>query len=150
MSALYGEYPCTMDAKSRVFVPARFRAALEAEKKDFLMLSLGLDRCIYMFLPSMWDALIRDNKEIFKADNKEEERAFKRVFFGSACDAQLDKQGRILVPQNQKQYASLSRDLIVRGVGDKAEIWDAQLWSKYAKGVMSPSAFERFGRKIGL
>lgn len=150
MSALYGEINCTMDAKSRVFVPARFRAALEAEKQNYLMLSLGLDRCIYMFLPSMWNALIAENKEIFKADSREEERAFKRVFFGSACDAQLDGQGRILVPQNLKQYASLSKEIIVRGVGDKAEIWDAQLWKDYAERTMNPAAFEKFGKKLGL
>jgi MraZ protein len=149
MSALYGEYPCTMDPKSRVFVPARFREALAAEKKDYLMLSLGLDSCIFMFLPSKWEELLNNNMEIFKGENKEEERAFKRAFFGSACEAQLDRQGRILVPQNQKEYASLSREVMVRGVGNKAEIWDARLWKEYTKKIMNPS-FAKFSKIIDI
>lgn len=149
MSSLYGEYTCVMDPKSRVFIPARFREALSSEKKNYLMLSAGLDRCLYIFLPSKWEELIANNMEIFKAENKEEERAFKRAFFGNAADTQLDKQGRILVPQNQKAYASLNKELVIRGAGNKAEIWDAQTWSKYKKDVMDPS-FEKLSRKIDL
>ncbi|MCX5790741.1 MAG: division/cell wall cluster transcriptional repressor MraZ [Elusimicrobia bacterium] len=149
MSSLYGEYNCAMDPKSRVFIPARFREALAAEKKDHLMLSTGLDQCLFVFLPSKWEELIANNMEIFKSENKEDERAFKRSFFGNAADAQLDKQGRILVPQNQKVYASLKKDIVIRGVGNKAEIWDAQLWAKYKKDVMEPS-FAKFSKIIDI
>ena len=149
MSSLYGEYTYVMDAKSRVFIPARFREELRKEDKNYLMLSIGLDHCLYIFLPSKWDELIANNMEIFKSENKEEERAFKRFFFGNASDAQLDEQGRILVPQNQKAYASLKKDILIRGVGNKAEIWDAKAWSKYKKDVMDPS-LEKFGKILDL
>jgi len=145
MSALYGEYSYAMDAKNRIFVPARFRELLYKEDKDYFMLSTGLDRCLYLFLPSKWEELIAHNMEIFKSENKEEERAFKRFFFSNAADAQLDEQGRILVPQNQKQYAALKKDIMILGAGNKAEIWDAQNWSRYKKDVMGPSA-EKYGR----
>ena len=149
MSSLYGEYSYVMDAKGRVFVPARFREELRKEDKNYFMLSIGLDRCLYIFLPSQWEALLADNMQTFKAENKEEERAFKRFFFGNACEAELDEQGRILVPQNQKAYASLKKDILIRGVGNKAEIWDAQAWSKYKKDVIDPS-FEKFGKMFDL
>lgn len=149
MSSLYGEYSYAMDAKGRVFIPSRFRDALHKEDKNFFMLSIGLDRCLYIFLPSKWEELIANNMELFKSENKEEERAFKRFFFGNAADAQLDEQGRILVPQNQKAYASLRKDILIRGVGNKAEIWDAEVWSKYKKDVMGPAA-EKFGKIIDL
>ncbi|PKM97956.1 MAG: division/cell wall cluster transcriptional repressor MraZ [Elusimicrobia bacterium HGW-Elusimicrobia-3] len=149
MSTLYGEYEYAMDAKGRVFIPARFREELRKEDKNYFMLSIGLDRCLYIFLPSKWEELIANNMEIFKAENKEEERAFKRFFFGNACDAQLDEQGRILIPQNQKAYASLKKGLLIRGVGNKAEIWDAQSWAKYKKNVMEPS-FEKFSKIFDL
>lgn len=145
MSSLYGEYKYTMDAKGRVFIPARFREELRKEDKNYFMLSIGLDRCLYIFLPSQWEKLISDNMQMFKADNKEEERAFKRFFFGNACDAQVDEQGRILVPQNQKAYASLKKNIVIQGVGNKAEIWDAQCLAKYKKDVMEPS-FEKFSK----
>jgi len=149
MSSLYGEYTYVMDAKSRVFIPARLREELRREDKNYFMLSTGLDRCLYIFLPSKWDELLANNAEIFKSENKEEARAFKRFFFGNASDAQLDEQGRILIPQNQKVYASLKKDILIRGVGNKAEIWDAQTWSKYSKEVMEPS-FEKFSKIIDL
>ncbi|OGS04492.1 MAG: division/cell wall cluster transcriptional repressor MraZ [Elusimicrobia bacterium RIFCSPHIGHO2_02_FULL_61_10] len=149
MSSLYGEYSYVMDAKGRVFVPSRFRDELHKEDKNYFMLSIGLDRCLYIFLPSKWEELIANNMEIFKSENKEEERAFKRFFFGNACDAQLDDQGRILVPQNQKAYASLKKDILIRGVGNKAEIWDAQAWTKYKKDVMGPSV-EKFSKIFDL
>ena len=149
MGSLYGEYSYVMDAKSRVFIPARFREELSREDKNYLMVSLGLDRCLYIFLPSKWEELIANNMEIFKSENKQEERAFKRFFFGNAADAQLDEQGRILLPQNQKAYASLKKEILIRGVGNKAEIWDAQIWSKYKKDVMEPS-FDKFSKIIDL
>ena len=138
-----------MDVKGRVFIPSRFRDELHKEDKNYFMLSIGLDHCLYIFLPSKWEELIGNNMEIFKSENKEEERAFKRFFFGNAADAQLDEQGRILVPQNQKAYASLRKDVLIRGVGNKAEIWDAQAWYRYQKDVMEPS-FKKFGKLLDL
>ena len=149
MSTLYGEYSYVMDSKSRMFIPARFREELRKEDKNYFMLSIGLDHCLYLFMPSKWEELIANNMEIFKSENKEEERAFKRFFFGNAADAQLDEQGRILVPQNQKNYAALKKDIMIRGVGNKAEIWNAQNWLKYKKNVMEPS-FEKFSKIFDL
>ncbi len=149
MGSFYGEYEYVMDAKSRVFVPSRFRDELRKEDKNYFMLSIGLDRCIWIFLPSKWEELIGNNMEIFKSENKVEERAFKRHIFGNASEAQLDDQGRILIPQNQKAYASLKKDILIRGVGNKAEIWDAQAWTKYKKDVMGPSV-EKFSKIFDL
>ena len=149
MSTLYGEYSYVMDPKNRIFVPARFREELRKEDKNYFMLSIGLDHCLYLFMPSKWEELIADNMAIFRSENKEEERAFKRFFFGNAADAQLDEQGRILVPQNQKNYASLKKDILIRGVGNKAEIWDAKSWNEYKKDVMEPSA-EKFSKIFDL
>ena len=100
MGALYGEYSYTMDGKSRIFIPARFRQELQKEDKTHFMLTIGFDRSLSLFLPSKWEELISDNMQVFNYDDKEEERAFKRYFFGNAADAFLDEQGRILLPQN--------------------------------------------------
>lgn len=149
MGALYGEYSYVMDAKSRVFIPARFREELRKEDKNYFMLSIGLDRCLCVFLPSQWELLLSNNMELFRSDNKEEERAFKRHFFSNASDGQLDEQGRILIPQNQKIYASLKKNILIHGVGNKAEIWDAQSWEKYKKDKIDPS-FAKFGKFFDL
>ena len=145
MSAFYGEYKHVMDSKSRIFIPSRFRDALRKEDKNYFMTSIGLDGCLYLFLPSRWEELISNNMEIFKAENKEEERAFKRFFFGNASDTALDDQGRILIPKNQKSYAKLSKEIMIRGVGNKAEIWNVNSWTKNKKNVMEPS-FAKFSK----
>ena len=149
MSAFYGEYKYVMDNKSRIFIPSRFREALRKEDKNYFMTTIGLDHCLYLFLPSRWEELIANNMEIFKAENKEEERAFKRFFFGNASDTAMDEQGRILIPQNQKSYASLKKEIIIRGVGNKVEIWNANSWTKYKKNVMEPS-FAKFSKILDI
>ncbi|MCG2726931.1 MAG: division/cell wall cluster transcriptional repressor MraZ [Elusimicrobia bacterium] len=149
MSAFYGEYKYAMDGKSRIFIPARFREALRKKDKNYFMITIGLDHCLYLFLPSRWEELVANNMEIFKAENKEEERAFKRFFFGNASDTIMDEQGRILIPQNQKNYASLKKEIIIRGVGNKAEIWNANSWTKYKKNIMEPS-FAKFSKILDI
>ncbi|MFH1618653.1 MAG: division/cell wall cluster transcriptional repressor MraZ [bacterium] len=149
MSSFYGEYSYSLDGKNRVFVPARFRDELKKEKETHFMLTIGLDRCLYIFLPSRWENLLANNLEAFKSANKEDERAFKRFFFGNAVETPVDEQGRILVPQNHKAHAFLKKNVIIRGVGNKAELWDAQRWENYNKEVARPS-FEKFGKIFDL
>lgn len=149
MTVFYGEYSYSLDPKNRFFVPTRFREELRGERKKHFMLTMGLDRCLYLFLPSTWEELVKNNMEIFKAENKDEERAFKRFFFGNASDAPLDEQGRILVPQHLKRYAGLSKNLVIRGVGNKAEIWNVKSWTQYKKKVMRPS-FSKFSKVFDI
>ncbi|MDQ7774212.1 MAG: division/cell wall cluster transcriptional repressor MraZ [Elusimicrobiales bacterium] len=149
MGALYGEYDHVIDPKSRIFIPSRFRQELQKEDKAHFMLTVGFDRSLSLFLPSKWDELISNNMEIFKYENKEEERAFKRYFFGNAVDAALDEQGRILLPAKLKTFAGLKKEIVIRGVGNKAEIWDAQCWLDYKKLKVDPS-LEKFSKIFDL
>lgn len=149
INAFYGEYKFVMDPKNRIFVPSKFREALKEEKKDFFMLTKGMDNCIYMFLPSKWGELISNNMEIFKSENKEEERAFKRFFFSNAYDCKLDDQGRILIGQSHRDYAKLKKEIVIIGAGNKAEIWDAFNWEKYNKLKMK-KAFGRFSKILDI
>ncbi len=147
MGLLYGEYQFVLDGKNRVFVPARFREELKKEKETSFMLTRGLDECLFLFLPSQWESLLSNNA--FQSPNKEDLRAFKRVFFGNAAETQPDDQGRILIPQSHKAYAGLKKQLIIRGVGNKAELWDAQRWLKYQKETAEPS-FRKFSKIFDL
>lgn len=149
MGALYGEHAYNLDSKNRVFVPARFREELKKEKECHFMLTIGLDYPLYMFLPSQWESLIANNMQAFRSDNREEERAFKRMFFGNAVDVVVDDQGRILIPSNHKAHARLKKNLIIRGVGNKVEIWDAKCWLKYKKEIAEPS-FEKISKLLDL
>ena len=63
--------------------------------------------------------------------NKVEERAFKRIFLSAACEAETDSQGRILIPQHLKDYAGITRDVVILGVLHHVEIWAKTLWTQY-------------------
>lgn len=123
MPALIGRYEHTLDDKNRMFVPSRYREMLHAEGGRHFILSMGLDRCVYLFLPSQWERLLSQSQELFQFKDKRRQRAVKRVLFSSAQEAGLDEQGRILIPQHLRLHGGLRRELMVVGTGNKAEIW---------------------------
>jgi len=138
MGVFFGTDEYRLDAKNRLFLPPRFRDALAKEKGRHFMLTTGLGDCLYLFLPSQWEALLSNNMEIFRTSDKNEERALKRFFFGNAAEAPVDSMGRILIAQTHKDYAKLRKDAAVIGVGNKAEIWDLASWKKYQKTEIAP------------
>ncbi len=149
MPAFYGEYKFVLDDKNRVFIPAKFRDDLKKEKGKHFMITIGLDKCLYLFLPSTWNELIKNNMEVFKSDDKEEERAFKRFFFSNACEAFVDDQGRVLVPQNQKNYAEIKKEVYIIGVGNKIELWAKEKWEEY-KNSKIKSSLNKFSKILDI
>ena len=139
MGAFFGIDEYTLDPKNRLFFPPRYRQALDNEQGKHFMLTTGLNGCLYLFLPSQWNALLEGNMLEFKSGDKEEERAFKRFFFGNAAEAPLDSMGRILIGQNHKNYAELSKKVVVIGVGNKAELWDVERWERYKQQAIVPN-----------
>lgn len=140
MPAFYGITQYKLDPKNRLFLPAAFRAALKKEKGGHFMLTTGLNGCLYLFLPSQWEGLLANNMQVFRGDDREQERAFKRFFFGNAQEAEVDSAGRILISSQQREYAALERDAVIVGVGNKAEIWSAARWNKYNEEAIKPNA----------
>ncbi|MEF3280118.1 MAG: division/cell wall cluster transcriptional repressor MraZ [Elusimicrobiota bacterium] len=149
MKTFYGEYNFVIDPKNRVFIPSKFREELKNESSNFFMITIGLDRCLYAFLPSVWDELIKNNMEVFRADNREEERAFKRFFFSNASQAFVDEQGRILISANHKKYAGIKKDVVIIGVGNKIEIWAKESWKKYTNFRIN-SSLKKFSKILDI
>jgi MraZ protein len=149
IQAFYGEYRYVIDNKNRLFVPAKFRDELKKEKKDYFMITIGLDGCLYVYLPSVWAELIKNNMEVFKTENKEQQRAFKRYFFSNAFEAKLDDMGRILISSSHKSYASIKKDVVIIGAGNKIEIWAKEKWEDYKKKKISTS-MKRFSKILDI
>ncbi|HUT86097.1 MAG TPA: division/cell wall cluster transcriptional repressor MraZ [Elusimicrobiales bacterium] len=145
MGVFFGLHKYNLDGKNRLILPVYFRNLLKKEKAKYFMLALGFNKCLYLFLPSQWEKISQDNLSIFKSSDKEKERAFKRFFFGNAVKAEVDKLGRVLVNTVHKKYAGLKKKIIVVGVGNKAEIWDANQWEKYNRKVIIPNK-EKFSK----
>jgi MraZ protein len=139
MSVFFGTSKYNLDTKNRLTLPPPVRKLLKKEKAKHFMITVGLNDCLYLFLPSQWEKLISDNMSIFNSPDKERVRAFKRFFFGNAKKAEPDKLGKILLDPGHRQYAKLKKQVIIIGVGNKAEIWDSKSWQNYNKKTIEPN-----------
>ena len=122
----YGEYQHTVDPKGRVIVPSKFREGL-GEK---FIVTKGLDSCLFAYSMEEWTSLENKLKTLPFTDK--DVRAFIRFFFSGATECELDKQGRILIPQNLREYASLEKDIFIIGVSSRVEIWNKTNWEAYS------------------
>ena len=125
-----GEYEHTIDEKNRLTLPARFREALAGGA----VLTRGLDACLDVYARSEWDRLV-DARLAGLDPFSREARELKRFFFSGAADAQLDKQGRVLVPPALLEHAKLGREVVVAGVHDHLEIWERRAWRDHLASV---------------
>jgi MraZ protein len=115
-----------VDAKGRVIVPSKFRDGL-GEK---FIVTKGLDNCLFAYSAEEWGNLETKLKSLPFTDK--DVRAFVRFFFAGATECEVDKQGRILLPQNLREYAALDKDIYVIGVSTRVEIWDKAKWENYS------------------
>lgn len=120
-----GEYSHSIDSKNRLIVPSKFREILNGK---FIM-TKGLDGCLYIYTMDEWKRLELKLKTL-PITNKDA-RAFTRFFFSGASEMEIDKQGRILIPQNLKEYASIEKEIISIGVSTRIEIWSKEKWNEY-------------------
>lgn len=127
----YGEYAHSLDKKNRIIIPARFRSAIKESGDEKLYLTRGLDQCIFVFLESEW--MVQESKFKSMPFTKKEVRKFKRLFFSGAFEAVPDKQWRILMPDYLKEYAELSKRIMIVGVANRIEIWDKNKWDEFYK-----------------
>lgn len=122
-----GTHTPRLDAKGRLILPAKFREQLEAG----LVLTRGQERCLYVFSMTEFE---RIHEQLRTAPlSSKQARDYIRVFLSGASDEVPDKQGRITIPQNLRDYAGLEKDLTVIGAGSRAEIWSTEAWEAYLK-----------------
>ncbi|MDF2716486.1 MAG: cell division protein MraZ [Paenibacillus sp.] len=135
-----GEYQHTIDDKGRMIVPAKFRDALGAQ----FIVTRGLDNCLFVYPKEEWAVLEQKLKSLplMKADA----RAFTRFFFSGATECELDKQGRINIPNTLCEYAKLDKDCVVLGVSNRVEIWSKHVWENYFQ--QSEESFNEIAEKL--
>jgi MraZ protein len=117
-----GAFEHSIDDKSRLAVPARFRSALQ----DGLVITRGLDRCLVIWDSESW----RLQAERVSALNQfqSDARRLQRHFFSGAVAAQPDKLGRVVIPQFLREYAHIETDVVVVGLADRIEVWAHSEW----------------------
>jgi transcriptional regulator MraZ len=121
---LLGTHEHTLDDKSRLTLPAKFRQAFAGG----VVVTRGLDPCLVAFPRDEW---AQSQSRIAELDSLSgEARGLQRVVFANAVEGDLDKQGRIVIPAALKEFAALDRDVVVAGVNDHLEIWDRAAWRR--------------------
>jgi len=120
-----GEYVHTIDAKGRMIVPSKLRDSLG----DAFVLTKGLDECLMAYSADEWQNF-EEKLQSLPVTNSNA-RKLVRHFSGGAADVMLDSQGRILVPANLRKYASLDKEVVFLGMGNRVEIWSQEKYSEY-------------------
>ncbi len=118
-----GKFNNSIDSKSRVIVPAKFRDELEGR----CIIAKSLDRCLTIYPLAQWEKFVEEKLEILPAGNPQA-RKLKRHFYSSAAECDVDKQGRLTIPQELKEYAGIEKELITVGSDKTIEVWSREHW----------------------
>lgn len=135
-----GEYQHSLDAKGRLIIPAKFREDLG----EGVVLTRGLDNCLFLFPSDEWSILETKLKTL--PLTKSGARQFVRFLFSGATESDLDKQGRINLPVNLREFACIEKDAVVIGVSNRVEIWSKEKWDSYVESA--EESFEDIAENI--
>jgi MraZ protein len=120
-----GEYHFNLDDKNRIFIPTEFRSLL----KDKLIINRGIERCLFVYPNDEWNKVV--NKLNTLSFTKKVNREFSRMFMSGAYYKEMDSQGRVTIDKLLVEYAGLSKECVIIGVGERIEIWDKKAWLEY-------------------
>jgi MraZ protein len=120
-----------VDEKGRVNLPAKLRKYLSPDSNDTFVLTRGFEKCLYVYPVDEWNKLEQNLRNLSSYDA--EHRRFMRTLLELASECQLDAQARLSVPQELRDYASITDEVRILGTLDKIELWDPAVYDDYKK-----------------
>jgi MraZ protein len=120
-----GEYQHSVDDKGRVAIPGKFRSYLASGA----VVTRGLDNCLVLYTKEEWSKMAEKLSSL--PLSQQNARAFARLMLAGAMDVEMDKQGRIILPSYLKQFAGITKEVIIAGLFNRLEIWSADAWKEY-------------------
>ena len=136
-----GQYFHNIDAKGRLFIPA----SLRKELGQTFHVTVGQDHCLSVYSDESWAAFMAKLKELSYNEVKK-----LRALFAYAADCEPDSQGRILIPNHLRQRAKLEKEVVVAGIFNRVEIWNAQRWAELEEEAFSSGSLEQAMEEMGL
>lgn len=121
---LMGKYQNSIDVKGRMIVPSKYREELGYR----CVLTRGIDKCLYIYPMPQWEKFMEKLAALPTTDPNA--RAFVRHFYANAVECDIDKQGRMGIPQELRDYANIEKELVTVGLLDKIEIWSREEWTE--------------------
>lgn len=136
-----GEYLHTFDTKNRISLPSRFRKDLGR----VVVVTRGLDHCLYVYSRKAWEKEAR----VYAADanGSAARRGLARLFLAGSAEGEVDRAGRVLIPEHLKSFAKLSDKAVIAGVADRVEIWEEGAWKEYTAAIERDA--DAFAEKVG-
>ena len=128
-----GTYEHSIDAKGRLFIPAKLREELGSA----FYLAMGVDACLAVYPQATWDRFT----EKFASLPMSQSKGMRRLFAS---------QGRIVIPQKLRKYAGLEKETVIIGVHDRAEIWSAEAWNAQEEEEMTPEMMAACMAELGF
>jgi MraZ protein len=128
--AFHGTFEHSLDAKNRLTVPSRFRAALAGR----VFLVRGPDPCISLYPEAIYSALTEAALAGMNPFSTQA-RELKRLFHGNATDTELDSAGRVMLTPRHLEHAGIDREVVITGAGDSLELWDRSAWEAYDRDL---------------
>uniref|UniRef100_UPI004047DDC2 division/cell wall cluster transcriptional repressor MraZ n=2 Tax=Roseivirga sp. TaxID=1964215 RepID=UPI004047DDC2 len=144
MSFFTSEYDCKLDAKGRLALPSKVRAALPDNASEELVMRRGFEPCLVLY-PMLEYKKIYSRVRSLNEFN-EEYRMFQRSFFRGNVDVELDGAGRINIPKRMMEFASLEKEVILVGLGNRIEIWNPDLYERYL--IQDVSEYSKMAEKF--
>lgn len=120
---LIGEYQNSIDAKGRIIIPAKYREDLGFR----LIMTKGIENCLYIYSIEEWGRFEEKLQQLPIAES----RSVVRYFFASAVECEIDKQGRLTIPQHLREHARIDKELVTIGARNRVEVWSRQEWDIY-------------------
>lgn len=136
-----GEYLHTFDSKNRISIPSKFRKDLGR----VVVVARGLDHCLYVYSRKAWEKEARAYAAAVNGNAAR--RGLARLFLAGSFEAEVDRTGRVLVPDHLKSFASISDKAVIAGIADRVEIWEEGAWKKYTDGIERDA--DAFAEKVG-
>lgn len=124
-SMFIGEYSHNLDDKGRIAIPVKFRVDL----KKGAVVTRGLDSCLFLYTKGEWEKLAE--KLAALPISQANSRAFSRLMLAGAMDVEVDKQGRIILPEYLRAFAHLKKEVVLAGLYNRLELWDSATWNTY-------------------
>ena len=136
-----GTYEHSIDAKGRLFIPAKLREELGVT----FYLAMGVDECLAIYPQETWNRFTEKFASLPMSQS-----AAMRPLFANASKCELDSQGRIVIPQKLRKYAGLEKDAVIIGVNDRAEICSAETWNAREEEEMTPEKMKACLAALGF
>lgn len=136
-----GEYLHIFDSKNRISVPSKFRKDLGR----VVVVTRGLDHCLYVYSRKAWEKQAREYAA--EINGSAARRGLARLFLAGSSEVEVDRSGRVLIPEHLKSFAGISEKAVIAGVADRVEIWEEGAWKTYTADLERDA--DAFAEKVG-